>query len=133
MKQNLIAFALVFLVPLFSVAQNTEQAEPKLTAQQLFAPDRVADIQIKVAKSDWDTIRVQSREFHKSLGKTPAQSPFTYVKADISIDGVEIKNVAIRKKRIFWVSEQRSSFTQDPFLKIRKTRPRSRHRSTNTE
>ena len=73
-------------------------AETTLSADKLFDPEHVVDVQITLAEKDWDTLRRQTRAFALSLKKTPAESPFEYVKGDVSIDGVMIKNVGIRKK-----------------------------------
>ena len=86
----------------------------QLTAEQLFAGDRVTDIKIELAKNDWDEIRAQSRSFAEALGKTPAPSPFTYVKGNVTIDGVLIKGVGIRKKGFIG-----SLSSERPSLKIK--------------
>ncbi len=81
-----------------------------LTAAKLFDPHHVVDIEISVPEADWDTIRAESRSIVDALKKEPAESPFTYVKADISIDGVDIKDVGIRKKGFLGsLDEQRPS------------------------
>ena len=75
-------------------------ADSKL--DNLFRPERVIDVKIQVAKKDWDTIRKQSREFVEVLSaerrEGPPESPYTYVKADIEIDGQIFKGVGLRKK-----------------------------------
>ena len=89
----------IFLVVLtVSLPIGLMAADKTLTADQLFAPEHVVDVKITLAEKDWDTLRRQTRAFSLSLGKTPLESPFEYVKADVSIDGVTIKNVGIRKK-----------------------------------
>ena len=79
------------------IAQETATAK-QISADKLFASDQVAEIQIKLGKEQWDEIRTQSRSFVDALGTEPAESPFTYVSADVTIDGVLIKNVGLRKK-----------------------------------
>ena len=79
-------------------AQNVAETAEKLTAQRLFAPDRVTDIKIQLAEADWDKIRIQSRSFGEALSKELAKKIFTYVKGNVTIDGVLIENVGIRKK-----------------------------------
>ena len=63
---------------------------------------RVLDVQIKVADKDWDTIRRQSRDLLSALPESrktaPTKSPYTYVEADVTIDGVNFPRVGIRKK-----------------------------------
>jgi spore coat protein CotH len=90
----MIAFAVLTVI----WRQPMVAAEPTLTADKLFDRQHIVDIQIELPEADWDTIRVQSRQFFEVLGKEPAESPFTYVKGQITIDGVLIKEVGIRKK-----------------------------------
>lgn len=70
----------------------------QLTADQLFDPEHVVEVKIELAEKDWNTIRLQSRAFALALGKTSPKSPFEYVKGNVTIDGITIKNVGIRKK-----------------------------------
>jgi spore coat protein CotH len=77
---------------------NCVAVEPQLSADRLFEPHHLVDVKITVPKADWDTIRVQTRNFVEALSRDLPKSPFTYVKADIEIDGVLIQNVGLRKK-----------------------------------
>ena len=74
----------------------------ELTYDDIFPTDRVLDVQITVAEEDWDTIRHQSRNFASALDvrrKTePIDSPYTYVDASVTIDGISFPEVGIRKK-----------------------------------
>ncbi len=83
-------------------AQNGSQPDlpstNSLSAEQLFESDHIVDVQIELPPESWDTIRFQSRDFVSSLNKEEPQSPFEYVKGNITIDGVLIENVGIRKK-----------------------------------
>lgn len=81
---------------------DSKQSVAQLNADDLFKIDHVVRIEIQVAEDDWDQMRRQSRDFMKSLRQTtPPGKPFDYVKADVTIDGVEIKGVGIRKKGFF--------------------------------
>lgn len=64
----------------------------------MFAPDRVTDVQVELEESDWNEIRIQGRSFAQALSKNRPANPFSYVKGNVTIDGVEVKNVGIRKK-----------------------------------
>ena len=89
----------IFLVALtVSLPMGLMAAEKTLSADQLFNPEHLVDVKITLPEKDWDTLRRQTRAFSLSLGKMPLESPFEYVKGDVSIDGVTIKNVGIRKK-----------------------------------
>lgn len=74
----------------------------ELTLDDIFPTDRIIDVQITVPKRDWDTIRYQSRDFMTALGASrqfkPMESPYTYVEASVSIDGVVFPKVGVRKK-----------------------------------
>ena len=74
----------------------------ELTLDDIFPTDRVLDVQITVAEEDWDTIRHQSRTFGSALDvrrKTETiESPYTYVDASVTIDGVSFPKVGLRKK-----------------------------------
>ena len=74
----------------------------ELKLDDIFPTDRVLDVQITVAEEDWDTIRHQSRNFASALDvrrKTePIDSPYTYVDASVTIDGISFPEVGIRKK-----------------------------------
>ena len=74
----------------------------ELTLDDIFPTDRVLDVQITVADEDWDTIRYQSRDFfsalHESRKTAPPEAPYTYVNANVTIDGIAFPNVGLRKK-----------------------------------
>ncbi len=74
----------------------------ELTLDDIFPTDRVIDVQITVSQQDWDTIRYQSRDFMTALGASrqfkPMESPYTYVEASVSIDGVVFPKIGLRKK-----------------------------------
>ena len=76
----------------------------ELTSDDVFPIDRVLEVQITVAEKDWDTIRYQSRNFmptlHESRKFRPIEPPYTYVDANVTIDGVEFPQVGIRKNWI---------------------------------
>ena len=96
---NWIIYAAIILC--FSVAsQNTDAKE--LTFDDIFPTDRVIDVQITLPQHDWDTIRYQSRDIRTALGASrqfaPMESPYTYVEASVSIDGVVFPRVGVRKK-----------------------------------
>jgi len=85
---------------------------------ELFPTDRVLDVQITVAEADWDKIRFQTRNFFQVLQAerqfAPIPSPYVYVNAKVTIDGVEFPDVGLRKKG--FIGSQNSS---RPSLKIK--------------
>lgn len=76
----------------------TQDEDRELSADRLFDLEHIVDVQIKLPTESWDEIRYQSRDFAGSLGKEMPESPFEYVKGDVTIDGVLIREVGIRKK-----------------------------------
>jgi len=73
-----------------------------LTPDDLYAADRVLDIQIQIKTSDWDQLRTQTRSTYDILGPDcfsgPAPDVFSYFPATVTIDGIEVKDVGVRKK-----------------------------------
>ena len=71
-------------------------------ADWLFEPDRLLEIEIEVSEDDWDALRLQTRNILDIFGDTcqvaPAGSPFTYVPATVTVDGLTMENVGLRKK-----------------------------------
>lgn len=91
-----------------------EDSAEKLTAERMFAAHRVTDIKIELAEADWDKIRFQSRSFSEALTKKLPEKIFEYVKGNVTIDGILIENVGIRKKGFIG-----SLSTERPSLKIK--------------
>ena len=64
-----------------------------LKLDDIFPRDRLLEVDIKVADKDWDTLRYQSRNFFEALQPKrqfeETTSPYTYVEADVTIDGVK--------------------------------------------
>ena len=83
------------------VVQNIVMAK-ELTLDDIFPADRILDVKITINERDWDTIRYQSRNFFEALQENrkygPTDSPYTYVEASVSIDGIKFPQVGIRKK-----------------------------------
>ena len=68
----------------------------------LFAPDRLLEVEIEMAEADWDELRAQTRTFFDIFGgdclADPFESPFTYFRADLTVDGDQYPQVGLRKK-----------------------------------
>ena len=83
-------------------AQSGAGTNKRLTLDDIFPVDRVVDVRITVDKDDWNTIRRQSRNFFSALGAArqdaPPKRPYTYVRADVIVDGVTFRDVGLRKK-----------------------------------
>lgn len=90
----------------------------ELTVDRLFPTDRVLKVEIDVDLEDWDSIRYVTRDIRTELGAErqfgPVESPYKYVKADVTIDGVKFKDVGLRKKGFIG-----SQSTSRPSFKIK--------------
>jgi hypothetical protein len=67
----------------------------------LFGPDRVVAIELELDPAAWDVLRAQSRswvELFTTCLAAPVSNPFTYFPASVTIDGVRIDRVGLRKK-----------------------------------
>ena len=88
-------------------------------ARVLFYPDRVIEIAIELAETDWDKLRRQTRTVFDVLMppacmSAPFARPFTYFPATVTVDGRTLRNVGVRKKGFLGsLSEEK------PALKLR--------------
>ncbi|MCP4082591.1 MAG: hypothetical protein GY819_01425 [Planctomycetaceae bacterium] len=97
MRSRFPFFCILLLTTVFC-AGNARAQQPLFEASDFYQSDKIIPIEIVLSEKDWDEISVQTRDFAGSLSKEPVDSPFTWVPADITIDGKKIENVGIRKK-----------------------------------
>ncbi|HAO65550.1 MAG TPA: hypothetical protein DCR17_02530, partial [Verrucomicrobiales bacterium] len=85
---------------LLTISPRIHAAE--LYLDQLFPPDRLVSLEISITEKNWDKLRFQRRDFQSALGPdrqfAPPPSPYSYVEANIKIDGVVFPTVGLRKK-----------------------------------
>lgn len=82
-----------------------------------FDKNRLLEVELTLNSADWNKIRQEVRNEQGAYGPNCDQSPsnpFTYVSADITIDGTLIPNVGLRKKG--WVT---SGEKNKPSLKVK--------------
>lgn len=91
----LFASIVLALGPLAATAQELSLDE--LLLDQVLNPQRIVEISIEIPKDDWRELCKQSRDPGKVF-QGVIEDPFTYFKGDITIDGVTIRSVGIRKK-----------------------------------
>lgn len=106
MKTSL--FTLLLLLPCIPL----HAAEP-LTADTLFDPDRLIQVEVTMAPEDWQSLRIS----HRLTGENFAQiveKPYEYYPANVKIDGQDIGLVGIRKKGFFG-----SAISTRPSLKLK--------------
>ena len=120
-KQNLLF--LLCIGSLLPSLTSVKADHPKLTAEKLFDAEHLVDIQIELPEKDWNALRQQTRSFALSLGKKPAERSYEYFKGHITIDGVRIKNVGIRKKGFLGSLNTRRPSLKIKFREFRKQKP----------
>lgn len=81
-----------------SVADESQEDAPSsLTVEQLLDPTHVVEVDIQIKPEDWQSLCSQSRNWQSAV-EDPLDKPYTYFPARITIDGVTIDNVGLRKK-----------------------------------
>ena len=80
-----------------SVAAPTNDA-----SAALFEPQRLLEVRIEIATNDWDKLRLEHHDLLAALGPTrfekPEPKPYHIYRADMTIDGVTVKGVGLRKR-----------------------------------
>ncbi len=116
----------VYLLTLILFAVGCEQIngepylepDPSRVEGDFFAPDRVLNVEVELAESDWDALRFQTRTISDILGGDCLGSPhddvFSFFPASITVDGEQFDEVAIRKKGFLG-----SLSFEKPSLKVR--------------
>ena len=70
--------------------------------EAVFGPARLLQIDIELPEADWDTLRHQTRSLFDVLGpdclEAPAERPFTWFEATVTVDGERVERVGVRKK-----------------------------------
>ncbi len=114
------AAAVCCIAPLVCLSSATSQ---QLQAAALFAPNHLVRVDIELAEQDWNKLRKQTRTIAGSLGKVPQKRPFTYFKGHVTIDGVRIENVGIRKKGFLGSLDSNRPSLKIKFAEYEKQRP----------
>lgn len=109
----LLAFALVCQTQLFAATGDALSTVDALTADKLLDPNHVVEVVVTMPPAQWQALCNQSRDFRQAF-TNPTNKPYTYFKADVEIDGVQISQVGLRKKGFIG-----SQDTFRPSLKIK--------------
>lgn len=88
------------LLTLTLTAPRIGFADDALDSIQLYGGDHITKIEITIDDEAWNSLRLQKREFIDGM-LAPAEKPFDTFRADLRIDGIEIKEIGIRKKGFF--------------------------------
>lgn len=72
----------------------------------MFDPDRVLDVNIRIAQADWDVLRFQELDVlalisSPTCGNAPWGDPYTFFPSEVTVDGETLTNVGVRKKGFF--------------------------------
>lgn len=111
MIRNLVAVVIGSLC--LMVTQEICNAQ-ELNAKDLLTPERVVEIQLSIDPADWQELCQQSPNGAAFFGGDTSISNYTWFKADLTIDGKTIPEIAVRKKGFFG-----SNDSQRPSLKIK--------------
>jgi len=110
----------ILLIPLLSAALFTAvqlAADSKVTpvhaSDALFAPDRLIQVEVRMAPEDWQALRISHRVTGEDFSQV-ADNPYQYYRADVTIDGQKLNAVGIRKKGFFG-----SAISTRPSLKLK--------------
>jgi len=92
-----------------------ESSDQKLKTDSIFAGESLLEISIQLPPQDWRILRTQ----YSNLSVRPDEngfkpSSYTYFKGDITIDGLKVQAVGIRKK-----GSMGSVISTRPSLKIK--------------
>ncbi|MEQ9496513.1 MAG: CotH kinase family protein [Deltaproteobacteria bacterium] len=75
---------------------------PRPDPAPYYTPDRLLEVDIRLAPEDWDALRMQTREIVSLLAgdcqAEPFESPYTYFTGTVTVDGETVENVGVRKK-----------------------------------
>ena len=91
-----ILLSLLLALP-FTAAPNFCAGAEELAADRVLDPDRLIEIAIELPAKDWEELCLQTRDIRRAF-TGQAENPFTNFKGSITIDGVKIESVGIRKK-----------------------------------
>jgi hypothetical protein len=96
------------------ISQREVVQAKKIDGDRLLRPTHLLDIRIDLPPSDWAKLCEQAPNPGAFFSGMPSEDPYTYFKADIWIDGIEIESVGVRKKGFFGSTDNRR-----PSLKIK--------------
>ncbi|MEX2138321.1 MAG: CotH kinase family protein [Pirellulales bacterium] len=88
--------AWIFFGLLLTAPGSSTSAE-ELAAEHLSDPDRLIEVAIELPAEDWAKLCQQTRDIRAAFSGS-SENPFTYFKGDVTIDGVKIESVGVRKK-----------------------------------
>ena len=112
MQPRLTALLVAITFSAVTSVNAGQQGEP--TSAEFFDVNQVHDVRFTVDEADWRELCGETRNMANSLDLVQRDSPYHYVKAKVTIDGLNIGAVGLRKKG-FLGSQDMSR----PSLKVR--------------
>ncbi len=78
-------------------------AVPADVTDIVFDPDRLLQVEVKIAESDWLLLDSEARDLFDTFGSQwcgtiPWPNPYNFYPAEVTVDGQTFTNVAVRKK-----------------------------------
>jgi spore coat protein CotH len=105
-----LVFSVLFSAHLFAMDSDTSRTH---SSDALFAPDRLIQVEVKMAPEDWHALRISHRVTGEDFSQV-VENPYLYYQANVVIDGQELGSVGIRKKGFFG-----SAISTRPSLKLK--------------
>ena len=103
-----------------------EVAEPEVTEPpSLFSRQHLLYVDIKIAEKAWAALCGQTRTMASALSLEQQTKPFSYFRADVTVNGTAFKSVAIRKKGFIGSLDE-----ERPSLKIKFNHFKSKEKRT---
>lgn len=87
---------LPLIVGLF-LLQTVASSASELNSDTVYDKAKILDVSIEIPEADWKKLCSQSRD-PRGVFSGKIEDPFTYFRGDVTIDGVTIQSVGIRKK-----------------------------------
>lgn len=82
-------------------ARSTDVGAGPSASPDLFLEDRLLRVDLEIPEDDWTALCCQTRAFATALSPDELVSPFTWFRGDITVNGVLVPAVGIRKKGFF--------------------------------
>lgn len=104
---------IVFALTTLLISQTALHLNAAESDVDLFAPNRVMQVEVKMDPDDWQAMRIEHRSPEVGNWSKMAESPYKYYRASVRIDGQQFDSVGIRKKGFIG-----SAISTRPSLKI---------------
>jgi spore coat protein CotH len=117
--RSLSAFPLIVSLSFSAAAADAKPGRP-MSNKEFFAPTRLLEVQITMEAADFDKLRKQKRDLSDQFSAAREEKSdalpkvYDWFKADVTIDGITLKDVKIRKRGLLGSeNSDRPSFNID--------------------